>query len=181
MAAQKERPFAVTFTISPATEAKKLGSRTNADGSWRPSSIFGGLWGASASQPIDETGEAEAEADDEEQRTIKGVKSGEIASDEQSEPSATRISRPTPNASSAKARLSSIFTDWIAPEASTSKIIPSAPLSSRSPDATRKFMSLTTAQRNAFDAAAADSELEEDIDQALEALMVQLGWCSYRR
>lgn len=132
----------------------------------------------------DQDGEAEEEHEGE--RTLKGAK----ASIESTE-SVNDFARPSQSLShrtaSSKARLSSLFTDYFAPapEASTSRIIPSAPIAVADPsDSSRRLSSFDPRDRmSVIDVGSSrgsssmseESEDQEDLDSALESLMVRDG------
>lgn len=133
------------------------------------------MW-SSAEQPIEEK-EGEEEVEEEGEGTIKGGRNSldapEATADDNGGP---RTSRSNSNQTqSAKARLSSLFTDWIAPDASTSgSRIVSAPVAvSDSVDATRRFSTFTARDRMSTIEVSPDEEDEdENLESALESLMV---------
>ena len=162
---------------SPRSAGGKGRIASRADGreaGWRPGSIFGGLW--ATPEPLVEDKEGEEEELEEGERTLKGdrasLESAESGGDFQRPPKSLAH-----HPASTKARLSSLFTDWIAPEASTSRIIPSAPITvASSADSTS-----LSARGNRFSmidlstSGEADSDdPEPDLDSALEALMVSV-------
>ncbi|GAA5889934.1 hypothetical protein JCM5296_003653 [Sporobolomyces johnsonii] len=180
-------------------------------GGWRPSSLFGGFWGPEGKkeEPVPEepppdpeddedvegqrTEPQEDDDEDEEEgeRTIKGEK----GSNPDPVPS-TSTAMPLPLPATSRTRLSTLFTDWIAPEPSTSSSpsSPSPALEARtrivggpmplSRDLGRRFSSFTPGERlsgihNQGSFAENDEndegEGEEDMDAALEGLMDDLG------
>ncbi|GAA5859773.1 hypothetical protein JCM1840_006447 [Sporobolomyces johnsonii] len=180
-------------------------------GGWRPSSLFGGFWGPEGKKeelvPEEPPPDAEDDEDvegqrakpqgdgeeeeEEGERTIKGEK----GSNPDPAPS-TSTAMPLPLPATSRTRLSTLFTDWIAPEASTSSSpsSPSPALEARtrivggpmplSRDLSRRFSSFTPGDRlsgihNQGNFAENDEndegEGEEDVDAALEGLMDDLG------
>lgn len=205
----KPSPYPISFTISPSWLARAgtvaLGiapspaassaegkvrittRQAGKDGSWRPGSIFGGLW-SSAEQSIEEReGDEEgAEEEEEGEGTIKGDRTSLDAPYATTEEAGgPRPSRTSSNqASSTKARLSSLFTDWIAPEASTSgSRLVSAPVAiSDSVDATKRFSTFTARDRmSMIEVSANEEDEEEDLESALEGLMVRSCLSTRRR
>lgn len=178
--------IAPSATTSSAEGKARIASRQDGkDGSWRPGSIFGGLW-SSVEQPIEEK-EGEANDDEEEEEGEGTIKGGRTSLDA-SEGTADNVGGPRPSdfdshrTQSAKARLSSLFTDWIAPEASTSgSRIVSAPVAvSNSVDTKRRFSNFPAKERMSMIEVSADEEDEEaDLESALERLMVRLRLLSY--
>lgn len=149
------------------------------DGGWRPGSIFGGLW--SSPDTLVEDKEGEEEEDDEGEGTLKGARS---AFDSPAEVKGARdTSRPPKSLihhpASAKARLSSLFTDFLGtPEPpSTSRTTPSAPIarpstgSMRLPQASTRMSMIDFGSPTPLEY----SEAADDLDSALEALMVSAG------
>lgn len=175
-------PFNVTFTVSSSWLARigtvghalttsssllakpRIGTRdaTN-EGSWRPSSIFAGIWAApTTSDSIAEEGDGE---DEEKEGTIKGLKSSEGG-----EVGTPRVSASSTLASG-KARLSTLFTDWMTVddtstgEPSSQSRIVSEPLS---------FVASSSIELESQGLA---YELPEDLEASLEVLMVSLLTC----
>lgn len=196
-------PYPVIFTISPSWLAKagtvalgitpgpssssaegKAHIITRSDGkenSWRPGSIFGGLWSSAEPAILEKLGDEEGGEEGEEEEgegTIKGGGGTEATGDEMGGP---RPSRSTGQQSqSTKARLSSLFTDWIAPEASAgaSRIVLAPVALSDSGHATRRLSRYAPRDRMSMIEVASQDEVEEeeeDLDSALESLMVRLG------
>lgn len=192
-----ESPHTITFTVFAAGIAR-MGTGRDAgvprvvvpkvsgdEGSaWRPTSIFGGIWSGVkvVEEPtgIEGTGEEEEPAE----RTIKGI--------------SDRLAETQSRSISTTARLSTLFTDWMAPESaeagssqaasSVRQRIVSEPLAIvESTEVTQRFMSLTTEMRSRAlasgisegeDEEGAGVELEgEDLDRSLESLMVRPASC----
>ncbi|GAA6035972.1 hypothetical protein JCM8097_005193 [Rhodosporidiobolus ruineniae] len=215
-------PFSLTFTISPSW-LKKAGTvalalpSASADASSKPrvasrdgggwrSSLFGGMWGQDTVKEVtgealpageylgpEESNEEEEEEEEEDGDTLKGEKATASAS------TATPSSAA---ASGGRARLSTLFTDWIAPEANASTSTPATPPAPSSPpppprpharvvgepmamsrDLSRRFSSFTPGDRlsvihsqgSFVDEDEVDEAEEEDLDAALEQLMDELG------
>lgn len=198
LATQGQPPWKVNFTISPAWVARagtvalgiagavssssklndkaRIASRSEGkEGGWRPTSLFGGLWSGATVE--EGTGEDEEEEEEEEgEGTIKGLAAAETAGDEGG-PRTTQTSQ-----SSTKARLSSLFTDWIAPDASTGATETTSPaprsrLVSEPVPAARRFSSWTPGSRMSFvegDGVEEEAAVEDEgeLNEALEKLMV---------
>lgn len=202
-------PHSVTFTISPAWFARigtvglavsaspskaRIATRDDAkDGntaSWRPASIFGGIFGGASQEkpaPVEVEEALEVEQEEEGEGTIKGLASTSALENagERKVPSAP---------ASTTARLSTLFTDWMAPDPTTSppsgttkaegapaKVrIVSEPVAIEEPKMLgRKFMSFTSGQRakvmgeGISETLDEEEDEEEDLDAALGALMVR--------
>ncbi|GEM06116.1 hypothetical protein Rt10032_c01g0133 [Rhodotorula toruloides] len=156
--------------------------------SWRPSSLFGGFWGGETEASADVPSAADtslshpitpAAADDDEEeegeRTLKAEKGGPPATG--ADMSSVR------SAVGSRSRLSTLFTDWIAPEASPSPALPSRPHArvvgpvAMSKDLSRRFSSFVpdTEEMNVAPSDADTSGTEDDLSGALERLMDDLG------
>lgn len=165
-------PFSVTFTVSSTWLARigtvgnalttssshakpRIGTRDEGNqGSWRPSSIFAGIWAAPiVSNSIAEEGDGEEE---EKEGTIKGLKSsdgGEVGI-------SPRI-LPSNSLASGKARLSTLFTDWLTAD-DTSNGDPS----NRSRVVSEPLSVVASSRQDP------ECELPEDLEASLDALMV---------
>ena len=206
-------PYPVTFTISPAwfarigtvgiavsgsasaSKPRRIGTREESkDGtaaSWRPASIFGGIFGGAAqgkstSAEVEHDGKAGSE-EEEEEGTIKGLSLMSSVD--------TGGERKVSSSSSASttARLSTLFTDWMAPdpasgspsgttkaEGASAKVrLVSEPVAiEESKELGGKCMSLTSVQRttamgDGIPEAPEEEDDEQDLDAALDTLMVR--------
>lgn len=207
-------PFVATFTISPswlkragtvalalpgASPASSSSPTSSSDGArrgvlsrdgagWRPSSLFGALLGG------DDGGTAEGAAKSESNDTSGGSDDdGEGGDTLKAEKAAGAAAPPTDTTRSSagaggRSRLSALFTDRIAPEASTSAATstPARPISrivgepvALSPDVSRRFSSFTPGERLSAlklqerDEDEDNSGEEEGLEQSLEQLMVR--------
>jgi hypothetical protein len=148
---------------------------------WRPTSIFGGIWGGSKVSEAPTGMEGDGEEEEPAERTIKGI--------------SDRLVETQGRSLSTTARLSTLFTDWMAPESaevgssqaasSNRQRIVSEPLAIVDPtELPQRFMSLTNEMRSRAlasgisegeDEDGGNDELEgEDLDRSLESLMVRL-------
>ncbi|GAA6056774.1 hypothetical protein JCM3770_006127 [Rhodotorula araucariae] len=185
--------FAIPGAASSASSGSSDGARrgiTSRDGTgWRPGSLFGGFWGGEetpatgARTPADEEKTADGTDDDEGDGTLKAEKGGAAAaSGATTSPSSTAGGR---------SRLSALFTEWIAPEASATSPPPAEqpgrPVSrivgepvALSKDLSRRFSSFTSGERLAAirlqerddddDEDAPDEELEAPLEQLMDDL-----------
>lgn len=223
-----EPPFHLTFTVSPAWLKKagtvalglpgagargRIGGREGAG--WRPSSLFGGLWGGETTKEVAEEEDSVvteeptvaelasegaekigADDQDDEDDTLKGQKANATATP-------ASLSGSTAGGGG-RTRLSALFTDWIAPEATTStntlpspSPVPASPAKpharivgqpvAMSKDLSRRCSSFTPGDRLSVihsagsfmeqdeDDEEGGEEEEEDINAALEQLMVSLS------
>jgi hypothetical protein len=177
---------------SPERKARIVNRVDGKEGSWRPGSIFGGLW---TSAPIEEAKseserEDEEEDEDEGERTIKGRSSMDSFDGGGIKRIPCASTQP-----STKARLSSLFTDWIAPEVSTSvsRVVPPAaveggtrtrlvsePVAIEANDVSRRFSSWSPGNRaSMIEVGISEEETadEDDLEASLESLMVRFAAC----
>ncbi|GAA5950997.1 hypothetical protein JCM3765_004650 [Sporobolomyces pararoseus] len=180
---------------SSSSSKPRIASRDG--GGWRPSSLFGGLWGGEQSAGSDETsaskqgGESkEPQAEEEEEEGGGDTIKGEKASTTVPPSTATSSSLAARSATQSRTRLSALFTDWIAPEASTSPSPSSSEPKSRiavgprpmSVDLSKRFSSFTPGDRSSMMMGVQETLSEEgeedaieDLDAELETLMDDLG------
>lgn len=144
---QLDSPYSLVLTVSPEWYARVGGGAGRAKreenttvGSWRPASIFGGIW------------------------------SGAEASDNQAVKIGTQRKAPT----ASKNRLSTLFSEWVAPDALESKArLVSQPLPMDDTNLLpARFLTLTSSQR-AQVVGLEIEETEEDLDSAFDSLMVR--------
>ena len=192
---------ASSSSASSEVSSSSKGRITSRDGGgWRPSSLFGG-WGSEKASPIEpeiselvaQEGDADttigAEGDDEEEGgdTIKGEKGTSILT---SPPASSLASR---NGSTMnRTRLSALFTDWIAPEAtpqaqtspeSKTRIVGGPrPMSM---DLSKRFSSFTPGDRASMLSLQENLREEEEeeelgnVTEELESLMVSFLFLSF--
>ncbi|BGP28584.1 hypothetical protein JCM10296v2_000320 [Rhodotorula toruloides] len=156
---------------------------------WRPSSLFGGFWSGEAEPSETSSNVANASSsqqptaaspDEDEEEDGEGTLKAEKGA---SATASADISSVRSNAGS-RSRLSTLFTDWIAPEASPSSAPPSRPHArvvgepvAISKDLSRRFSSFVpgTEETNATSPDADGSVNDGDMDNSLERLMDDLG------
>lgn len=154
---------------------------------WRPSSLFGGFWGGEADpsetssnvanvSSSEQPTAASPDHDDEEEEgegTLKAEKGASATA-------SADMSSVRSNAGN-RSRLSTLFTDWVAPEASNASASPSRQHArvvgepvAMSKDLSWRFSSFVpdTEERNATSPDAEGSVDEGDMEIALERLMV---------
>ncbi|BGP44533.1 hypothetical protein JCM10450v2_000347 [Rhodotorula kratochvilovae] len=212
-------PYRATFTVSPswlkkagtvafaipgAASAASSASSSSSDGARRgiasrdgagrrPSSLFGGLWGEEdtpaegTSVPAEEDNAEDGSDEEEGDGTLKAEKGGGGAA-------SSATTGTTRSTAGGRSRLSALFTDWIAPEASSASTSaaeqPVRPVSrivgepvALSKDLSRRFSSFTPGDRLAAirlqeqdeDEDEEESAPEGDLGASLEQLMDDLG------
>lgn len=156
---------------------RRIGSRDEEkSGSWRPSSMFDGLWSSSIATIHEKSeskieGAEEDEDDDEKQRTLKGQNATAIT------PAVVTPRPSTSNTTSTtKARLSTMFTDWIGGESSMEESIRprivSGPIAVSSPSVSNTPTDLKQSSAVQGDSGTEESDQEENVESLLETLMV---------